>query len=333
MRRPRTVVLGARHWHVPLYVDAWAETHDVVLVQDDAPDQVAGIARRLGASVTGEVAAALDAGPWDLAYVFGSHDRMSEICLALVDRDVPFVVEKPGGLGPDDVERIRDAAASAGVAATVPFVQRGGPVDQALSLAGAPTYQRASFVAGPPERYLDAGCPWMLDPARSGGGCLVNLGPHFVDLFLRRSGARRVELAAARLSASLHRGDVEDHATLVLAGDDGSEAIIEVGYAFPASAAKRYCSYTSAGGEGYVDIGTTGQVSFTRAADGAAESSFVEVDSDPLYDVFVRRVSQTWTEGFAGLPTLSELSETMRLIWAAYEQSSVAVSGGQPWLR
>ncbi len=33
-------------------------------------------------------------------------------------------------------------------------------------------------------------------------GCLVNLAPHFIDLFLQRSRARRVELVAATLSAS-----------------------------------------------------------------------------------------------------------------------------------
>ncbi len=324
MRRPRTAVLGARHWHVPLYLSAWADTHDVVQVQDEEPDQITDIARRLGAPVCGDVEVALDAGPLDLAYVFGPHDRMLDTCLALVERGVPFVVEKPGGLGPGDVESVRDAASAAGVAATVPLVQRGGPVDRALSMAGAPTYQRASFVAGPPERYREAGCSWMLQPARSGGGCLVNLGPHFVDLFLQRSGARQVELVAANLSASLHGAGVEDHATLVLAGDDGSEAIIEVGYAFPASPIKRYCSYTSVGSRGYVDVGTSGQVAFTRASDGASESSLIDVDSDPLYDVFVRRVADTWEDGFTGLPTLGDLGDTMNLIWAAYERSSIS---------
>ncbi|WP_326686115.1 MULTISPECIES: Gfo/Idh/MocA family oxidoreductase [unclassified Streptomyces] len=324
MRRPRTAVLGARHWHVPLHVSAWGDTHDVVLVQDEEPDQVTDIAGRLDAAVYGEVGESLDAGPLDLAYVFVPHDRMVETCLALVERGIPFVVEKPGGTGPEDVERIRDAAAAAGVAATVPFVQRGGPVDHALSLAGAPTYQRTSFVAGPPQRYHAAGCSWMLDPARSGGGCLVNLAPHFIDIFLRRSRARRVELVAANVSASLHGEGVEDHATLVLAGDDGSEAIIEVGYAFPSSPAKRYCSFTSAGSEGYVDVGTSGHVSFTHAADGVTESSTIEVDSDPLYDVFVRQVADTWADGFAGLPTLDDLADTMSLIWAAYGRSSIA---------
>src|SRR3954452_6991794 len=96
VRRPLTAVLGARHWHVPLYVSAWADTHDVVLVQDEEPDGVTDIARRLDAPVCGDIGEALDAGPLDLAYVFGPHDRMVDTCLDLVERGIPFVVEKPG---------------------------------------------------------------------------------------------------------------------------------------------------------------------------------------------------------------------------------------------
>ena len=43
------------------------------------------------------------------------------------------------------------------------------------------------------------------------------------------------------------------------------------------------------------------------------------MDSDPLYDPFVRQVARTLGEGFRGLPTLGELEDAMRIIWRAYE--------------
>jgi hypothetical protein len=43
------------------------------------------------------------------------------------------------------------------------------------------------------------------------------------------------------------------------------------------------------------------------------------VDSDPLYDPFVRQVARTLGEGFRGLPTLGELEDVMRIIWRAYD--------------
>ena len=98
----------------------------------------------------------------------------------------------------------------------------------------------------------------MLDPERAGGGCLANLGPHFADLFLQRSATTTVDVVA-RLSSTLHNSTVEDHAVLVLTTADGREAIVEVGYAFPQSELKRYCSYSSSGEAGFASIDTDGR--------------------------------------------------------------------------
>ena len=39
-----------------------------------------------------------------------------------------------------------------------------------------------------PARYPAWDCAWMLDPAEAGGGCLRNLGPHGLDMFLHLTG-------------------------------------------------------------------------------------------------------------------------------------------------
>ena len=201
--------------------------------------------------------------------------------------------------------------------ATVPLIQRRGPVDSWLAKSGRPVYQRLSFIAGPPERYDRNGNGWMLDPARAGGGCLVNLGPHFVDLFLQRSVHTGADVDA-RLLSSLHGGRVEDHATLVLTTQDGRKAVVEVGYAFPQSKLKRYCSYSCAGEVGFASVDTDGSATFT-SLDGDTERAVIDVDSDPLYDPFVREVARTLGESFRGLPTLGELEDVMRIIWGAYQ--------------
>jgi predicted dehydrogenase len=215
------------------------------------------------------------------------------------------------------LQQVRRAAEEERVPATVPLIQRGGPADSWLAKAGRPVYQRLSFLAGPPERYDRNGNPWMLDPKRAGGGCLANLGPHFADLFLQRSATTTVDLTA-RLSSTLHSSTVEDHAILVLTTPDGREAIVEVGYAFPQSELKRYCSYSSTGEAGFASIDTDGSATFT-SLDGRTERATIDVDSDPLYDPFVRQVARTLGEGFRGLPTLGELEDVMRIIWRAYQ--------------
>lgn len=326
MNRARTVVFGASHWHLPLCAAAIAEVHDVVGLWDEDPGRVRELAGLWGAPVEADWRRLLQLRDIELAYVFSPHDRMPEICRALIGRGVPFVVEKPLGTSFGQLQEVRRAAEEAGVPATVPLVQRGGPVDSWLAKAGRPAYERLSFIAGPPERYDRNGNPWMLDRERAGGGCLANLGPHFADLFLRGSGNTGAEVTA-RLSSALHAGTVEDHATLVLTAPDGREAIVEVGYAFPHSVLQRYCSYSSAGEAGFASIDTDGSAVFT-GLDGRTERAVINVDSDPLYDPFVRQVARTLGEGFRGMPTLGELEDTMRIIWHAYEVQREGVHRG-----
>ena len=317
MNRARTIVVGASHWHVPLYAAAVAEVHRVVGVSDEDPERVRALAELWGVPVETDWRRLLELPDVELAYVFGPHDQMAKTCLELIERRIPFVVEKPLGTSLEELQAVRQAAEEAGVPATVPLIQRGGPADSWLAKAGRPVYQRLSFTAGPPQRYNRNGNPWMLDPERAGGGCLANLGPHFIDLFLQRSGNTTADVAA-RLSTTLHTAAIEDHATLVLTTPDGREAIVEVGYAFPQSELKRYCSYSSAGDAGFASIDTDGSAVFT-AVDGRTERAVIDVDSDPLYDPFVRQVALTLGTGFQGMPTLGELEDAMRIIWRAYE--------------
>lgn len=58
--------------------------------------------------------------------------------------------------------------------------------------------------------------PWFYDPEQSGGGCVVDLGVHLVDLALWTLGFPQVSDAHAALYAGgqpLHPGSVEDYAT------------------------------------------------------------------------------------------------------------------------
>ncbi|MDZ7883978.1 MAG: Gfo/Idh/MocA family oxidoreductase [Mycobacterium sp.] len=303
-----------------------AAEHAVVAVCDDAPNGVCELAELWGCPVDTDWQRLLDMPDVELAYVFGPHDRMAAICLALIARRIPFVVEKPLGTSLRELQEVRRAAEEARVPATVPLIQRGGPVDNWLAKAGRPIYQRLSFIAGPPERYDRNGNPWMLDLQRAGGGCLANLGPHFVDLFLQCTGGTAAGIAAS-LSSTLHGAKVEDHATLVLRTPDGREAIVEVGYAFPHSALKRYCSFSSAGEAGFAAIESDGSASFT-ASGGHTERAVLDVDSDPLYDPFVRKVARTLGDGFRGMPALSELEDAMNIIWHAYEVERNALARG-----
>jgi predicted dehydrogenase len=126
----------------------------------------------------------------DLAYVLGIHAAMPDICRRLIAARIPFVLKKPGAAAVADLAAIRDEAAAAGVPATVALVQRCGPLPQLLGRLGALRHAPFSFVAGPPSRYVDAGCGCVVDGSASDGGRLYLLGVHLTDT-LRPSRASR----------------------------------------------------------------------------------------------------------------------------------------------
>lgn len=313
--RPAAVVLGASHWHAPLYQQGLSRRFRVASVQDADPAVAERFAAPLGAFVTSSVDDALR-GDIDVAFVFSPHHQMLAVARKLVERRIPFVIEKPAGLGLSELKQLEEEARMAEVPATVALVQRGASIDTWLRQAGDIVYERMAFIAGPAGRYRHNGNPWMLDPALSGGGSLMNLGPHFVDMALGHLG-RPVDVVR-RQSATLHGEAVDDHATLVMRTSTGREAIVEVGYAFPDSPLKRYCSFSAAGTRGFASIDTTGSASFTDTA-GITTTATLQVDSDPLYERLVDSVADTLTNGFAGMSTLAELLESMEVIWSPGE--------------
>jgi predicted dehydrogenase len=57
--------------------------------------------------------------------------------------------------------------------------------------------------------------PWFTDPELAGGGCLIDLGTHLVDLALWLTGGQEVAVETAR-TLSLHGHEVEDQASAEL---------------------------------------------------------------------------------------------------------------------
>lgn len=326
MDRPKALVLGPSHWHLPLYADRITARFDVIGVSDANTDAATPFAAGWRAPLFSDWRELLSRHPVaDVAFVLTPHDEMRDAALALIDRGIPLVLEKPGGISAAQVAEVRRAATEAGVPVTVPLVQRNGPVDVWLARAGDALYESTQFIAGPPERYLANGSPWMVESARAGGGCMINLAPHFVDLFLQSSGASTASVHAA-VSSALHGREIEDFATLTLRTADGRVATIESGYAFPSSALKRFCAYRRIGTRGTATIAADGRASFTDN-DGRTVEEVLDVDSDPLYPVFADAVADGLADGFAGMPGLTDLERAMSLIWDAYDYASRREAG------
>jgi predicted dehydrogenase len=149
-------IVGVGHGHSNLYIPALLGDHlgHVAAVSEPDASKRARRARELG-----DVPAYPDYTEMyashpelQLIYVLGEHRHMAAAAIETARRGLPFVLEKPGGLTLREVLAVRDAVAEAGVAVTVPFVQRIGPLATLFREVGTPTHISLQFLAGIPQR-------------------------------------------------------------------------------------------------------------------------------------------------------------------------------------
>ena len=234
----RIAFTGISHWHTPFFLDPAFEMNGVEIAGVSDPDADAAHRMLAGrpSTVFTDIGEMCDAVRPDFVFALGRHCDMADTAQLLIERRIPFAMEKPCGLNLSEVRDIAARAEEAGSFAAVPFVFRQGRMlhtIRELSGNAKPAYLTFKFVAGGVDRYRDAGCPWMLDRATSGGGSTLNLGVHFFDLFRVMCGPEEPEVVAAAFSNNMAGLDTEDHGVVVLRAGH-STCVIETGYFFPA---------------------------------------------------------------------------------------------------
>ncbi len=146
---------------------------------------------------------------------------MATIAHHLLDEGYPFLMEKPMGVSAAEVRSVAEKAAATNAFVAVPLGQRYHPVGGACQAAARGRAVRPLshiyFRLNRPTsaRYSAWDAPWMLDPAEAGGGCLRNLGPHGLDLFLFLTG-EDAQVTGAQLSWRARGQRVEDYASVLL---------------------------------------------------------------------------------------------------------------------
>ena len=99
----------------------------------------------------------------------------------------------------------------------------------AAGRVGVVTGFRAAFGHGGPQQWA-AHADWFFDSARAGGGCLMDLGVHIIDVVRAVTGD---EIASVSALCSGRRGDVETDAQLLARLRAGAIGTIEASWSSP----------------------------------------------------------------------------------------------------
>jgi len=243
----RVAAIGVSHWH-SLYDAAYlrhlAAMRDVEIVgvhdwrREVAEHRVGEIGG--GIPTFTDYDRMLDELRPEFVLALGRHDNMAEIAHHLLDRGVPFVMEKPMSFNARQLKGVVEKTEATGGFAAVPLSMRTTPMFRhAMRLIDEGTYgpichfyQRMNRPAS--DRYPAWDSPWMLDPKVANGGCLRNLGAHGLDTFVHLTGeGEDVEVTGAQLSWSTRDKAVEDYASVLVRSRTGVLGTVEVGNAFP----------------------------------------------------------------------------------------------------
>lgn len=319
----KIAILGASHWHVPLmYLDALkALGEEIVAVADRSEDLVDIVKDKVDCPRYTDYERCLAETKPDFVFAHAPHRDMTDLAAWLVQRHVPFHMEKPMGTDWRKLDLVATKIETEGIFASVALVSRYYAIVQWLKARQAELghvyhyYYR--LFAGDPGRYRTWGVPWMLDPELAGGGPLFNFGPHVVDLMLYLCTSEVVEVTA-RCTYGLSGEKIEDIASLTMLGAEGEVGVGEVSYCMPSNTYERYfsldCDALHAGGP---DLGAM-TVNFRS---GGAE----QVTGNAFEDVYPAYTKDTLERFKAGQPPVAtprDMVRTLRVMNAAQQSAA-----------
>jgi predicted dehydrogenase len=324
----RIAATEVSHWHA--VYDAAYLRHliampdvELIAIQDSNAGLAAKRAAEVGSPLTfTDYREMLETTRPDFVVALGRHRQMAGIAHDLLDQGYPFLMEKPMGINASEVEAVAAKAASLNAFVAVPLAQRYAPFAKcARELLDAGRFGPLSHIyvrinRPGPARYQAWDCPWMLDSAESGGGCLRNLGSHGFDMFLHLTG-EPAEVTGAQLSRRAHGCPVEDYASVMLRSVSGILGTIEVGNGFPRDGTDG--EWKIAGRDAILTM----KDGVMKLATAEGDETFPGSDVTAPYFVAVRDALDHWRRGAPPPISVHDCARAVRLIDQAYERATV----------
>ncbi len=236
----KAALLGLIHPHSASLLTTLDNLPEVTAVTlwDPDPSVVAKPALPASSKVT-TLTTDLDAVLADPALTFAivcvRHDLAAALALRVIAAGKALIAEKPVGLNHEETLRIEQAATRAGVVASVLYPRRLHPCMTAAreriaaGEIGALLSMEVRFLTTQ-VRFRQPES-WLFRRAQSGGGILLWLGCHCLDLLHHVAGDEVTDVGALMATRSGEAIDVEDTVALTLRFRSGAIGTFHAGYA------------------------------------------------------------------------------------------------------
>jgi predicted dehydrogenase len=312
------------HWHTPFYSEPVLAMADAAIIGVSDPDasRAAPLAERAKCPVFTDYREMCAKLKPDFAFVLGRHKEMADKARFLIDSRIPFAIEKPCALNAAEARDIAQRAADTKTFAAVPLVMRYCPLIATIREIAANEqiqYLSFKFVGGMIDRYSQQQVEWVTDRSISGGGPLLNLGIHHVDLCRVLLDGAGLTVTGSMMSNRTAGLTIEDHAIMLMQGG-GASCMVETGYLYPApnSVFDMHYSirtdkhYFAARDNSTLEIVTNDRQRTTRE---------MKLTNVFFYPEFVRDTLRRVREGRPPIADLADNAAAVGLIEAAYAMS------------
>ncbi|NLF16382.1 MAG: Gfo/Idh/MocA family oxidoreductase [Lentisphaerae bacterium] len=324
----KVAFIGLHHWHAPFYMKAMKDMGYPIAAVADRDASMAEFRARAGECTAPQYTdyeRLLREVKPDLVFAHAPHDEMTALADWLVEHRVPFHMEKPMGISAEGLAAVAAKASQAGLWNAVALVSRQYAIVRRLREMGDEmgTLQRYYYalLAGPPVRYPEWRCEWMLQPERAGAGPLWNFGAHVIDLFLLLGKSPVVEVTA-NWTHDIHHLPVEDLCTMRLRNQRGVVGVGEISYTTP-NGYERFFSVSTDRLQVHTDKLGKGTIKKFGSANEAIDGT----EFDDVYPFQTKDIIDSFAAGRKPVADIHDMVATLRVMEAARRSAS---AGGTP---
>ena len=209
----------------------------------------------------------------DLVYIFLPHCDCAAAGIACAERGIHVVVEKPVAHTSESAAAVAAACAKNQVLFSTPYLWRYHPVTRRMKevidagLLGRIVGCEGRCAAGGLHRYIEGHSEWMLDPSKSGGGPMYNLGVHWIDLYRWLLGSEIREVVGKNVRVN-QAYEIEDNSFAIATFENGATLALDISYTVPDS--------YPYGRDLYLGIrGTEGCINFAPSFEGTRQTMMI----------------------------------------------------------